>query len=59
LLAAPEDDEDDCGHQCKCKLPWFWLASIEEDEHGERSDELHAILGSGKVITVDRRPIRS
>lgn len=55
FLSPLEDDEDDCGHQCRCKLPWFWLASIEQDEHGRRSAELHAVLGSGQVITVDRR----
>jgi hypothetical protein len=48
-------EEDDCGHQCGCKLPWFWLASVEEDEQGHKSAELHAVLGVGKVITVDRR----
>lgn len=54
-LAVPEDDENDHGHQCRCALPWFWLASIEEDEEGSKSAELHAILGTGKWITADRR----
>jgi len=58
LLAIPEDDEGDYGHQCNCKLPLFWLASIEEDEIGERSAELHVILGASQIITVDRRPVR-
>ena len=55
LLSPSEDDGDDFGHQCRCKLPWFWLASIEEDEQGNKSAELHAVLGNGNVITVDRR----
>jgi hypothetical protein len=50
-------DDDEGEHQCNCRLPWFWMASIEEDEHGRKSAELHAVLGSGKVITTDRRPI--
>lgn len=55
LLSPPADDDDDTGHQCHCKAPWFWLASIEQDDHGNRSAELHAVLGTGQVITVDRR----
>lgn len=54
-LFSLDDDEGD--HQCNCRLPWFWMASIEEDEHGQKSAELHAVLGSDKVITTDRRPI--
>ena len=50
-------DDDEGEHQCACKLPWFWLASVERDEHGHPSAELHAVLGTGKVITVDRRPV--
>lgn len=58
MLLPPHDNDDD-GQQCRCKLPWFWLASIEEDEHGAKSAELHAvIIGTGDVITVDRRPIQ-
>jgi hypothetical protein len=55
ILPVPDDNEDDCGHQCRCALPWFWLASVEEDEEGSKSAELHAVLGTGEVITVDRR----
>ncbi len=29
ILLVPEDDLEDVGHQCDCKPPWFWLASIE------------------------------
>ena len=50
-------EDDDGERQCGCRMPWFWMASIEEDEHGHRSTELHAVLGLGKVITTDRRPI--
>jgi hypothetical protein len=56
LLSVPEDDEADVGHQCDCKLPWFWLASVEVDGYGERSAELHCVRGLGPVMTVDRRP---
>jgi hypothetical protein len=55
VLFVPEGDENDIGHQCSCRLPWFWLASIEQDEDGNESAELHVILGTGKIETVDRR----
>jgi hypothetical protein len=55
ILSVPHDNEDDHGHQCKCRLPWFWLGSIEEDEQSAKSAELHAVLGNGTVITVNRR----
>ncbi len=59
ILAPPHDDEEDCGHQCGCKLPWFWLASIEEDEDGMKSAELHAvIIPTDEIITADRRPLQ-
>jgi hypothetical protein len=54
LLLVPHVDEDDIGHQCSCKLPWFWLASIEEDDKGEKSAELHGIY-FGITHTVSRR----
>jgi hypothetical protein len=54
-LPVPHDDEEDHGRQCRCRLPWFWLASIEEDEESSKSAELHAALENGHVITVDRR----
>lgn len=57
ILAPPHDDDDDCGVQCSCCPPWFWLASIEEDEKGNSSAELHACLLTGKVVTVDRRSL--
>jgi hypothetical protein len=55
ILSAPEDNDNDFGHQCRCKTPWFWLASVEQDEEGNKSAELHAVLGIGEVRTVDRR----
>lgn len=57
LLAPPEDDDDDFGHQCSCKPPWFWLASVEQDEQGHKSAELHACLANGQIQTVDRRSL--
>ncbi len=57
LLSIPEDDVNDSGHQCACRPPWFWLGSIENDGLGNRSAELHVVLGFGQVITVDRRSL--
>jgi hypothetical protein len=59
LLHIPEGDENDCGHQCRCKLPWFWLASIEEDKSGNKSAELHLVRGGRglNIDTVDRRSL--
>jgi hypothetical protein len=54
-LSEDEDEDDAYGHRCRCTPPWFWLASIEQDEDGRRSAELHAVPGVGKIITVDRR----
>jgi hypothetical protein len=42
-------------HRCRCPTPWFWLASIENDEKGHPSAELHLVTGFGEVITVNRR----
>jgi hypothetical protein len=58
ILTPPNHDNHDIGQQCQCKPPWFWIASIEEDEHRAESAELHAVLGTGQIITVDRRPLR-
>jgi hypothetical protein len=57
ILSPIHDNANDNGHQCRCKPPWFWLASVEQDEYGRRSAELHAILASGMIITVDRRAL--
>ena len=60
ILSVTENDDDDCGHQCRCKPPWFWLASIENDEEGNESAELHAVATTStdiKVTTVDRRAL--
>jgi hypothetical protein len=51
-------DDNDGEYQCRCRFPWFWLASIESDAHGRSSAELHLVMGlEGKVRTVDRRPL--
>jgi hypothetical protein len=54
ILPIPHQGNDD-GHQCCCKPPWFWLASIEEDKEGAQSAELHAVMANGQVRTLDRR----
>jgi hypothetical protein len=51
------ESEDDHGIQCTCRLPWFWLASVEEDGEGRRSAELHLVRGTGQISTVDRRSL--
>lgn len=53
-LLSFTDDEGE--HQCACKMPWFWLASIEEGENGEACAELHVITASDGM-TVNRRPL--
>jgi hypothetical protein len=61
ILYTPENDDTDCGHQCSCQPPWFWLASVEEDEHGFESAELHVVSlvsGKTKIMTADRRPLQ-
>lgn len=58
ILAPPEDDESDIGQQCSCRMPWFWIASVEEAADGAQSAELHAVLPNGSVITADRRPLQ-
>ena len=62
ILHTPEGDDTDYGHQCSCQPPWFWLASVEEDEHGFRSAELHVVflagLFFGRTITTDRRALQ-
>jgi hypothetical protein len=57
ILAIPEDDSEDYGHKCKCKFPWFWIASIEDDEKEKKSAELHCVFNSEKTITVSRRSL--
>jgi len=55
LFVVPHDT-DDHGHTCSCRLPCFWLASIEEDDQGWRSAELHFCNTAG-VVTFDRRSL--
>lgn len=57
-MFSPPCDSDDDGHQCRCRKPWFWLASIEIDDSGRQSAELHlvsALYGDARIETVDRR----
>lgn len=56
-LMIPHDNEGDTGHQCTCRLPWFWIGSIEPDDHDRPSAELHLATGFGKIMTVNRRPL--
>ncbi|CDX21528.1 conserved hypothetical protein [Mesorhizobium plurifarium] len=57
ILCVPEGGYDDIGHQCSCRLPWFWLTSVEEDERGAQSAELHLVMGTGEIRTATRRSI--
>lgn len=57
MFSLVHDSEDDCGTACRCGNPWFWLASVEEDENGRRSAELHFVAGTDKIWTVDRRSL--
>lgn len=56
FFSVPHELNDDNGIQCKCRLPWFWLASIELDEESQRSAELHLVSAKG-VATVSRRSL--
>ncbi len=58
-FSPPYDDQNDFGMQCKCQKPWFWLASIETDEKGNESAELHFINGIGSTVTVTTATRRS
>lgn len=57
ILRIPDDDDADVGHQCACRPPWFWLASVEMDDKGAQSAELHLVMGQGEVRTVNRRSL--
>jgi hypothetical protein len=60
MFSPPYYSDDDEGHQCKCRKPWFWLASTETAEDGRKSAELHlAMVARGRlqVSTVDRRSL--
>lgn len=58
MALIPFDDERDYGHQCDCRPSWFWLASVEEDERGAASAELHVVSTfDGAVTTVCRRSL--
>lgn len=58
MLTPRYDLKGDVGVQCKCGMPWFWLASIECDENGLQSAELHLIEGlKANIKTVSRRTL--
>lgn len=57
IQMIPHDEKDDYGHQCKCKPPWFWIGTIETDEAGYKSAELHTVFYTGEVITANRCPL--
>lgn len=58
ILTPSYDDEENIGFQCQCKMPWFWLASIESDGDGIQSAELHLIEAvKQSVRTVSRRTL--
>ena len=56
-VMAPTMRRKDVGHRCRCSSAWFWLASIEMDEDGRRSAELHLCRMGCAPETVDRRSL--
>lgn len=49
---------DESEHKCQCNPPWFWLTSIESDECGRKSAELHCVsVITGQPTTFTRRPL--
>jgi hypothetical protein len=49
--------DDDMGErQCRCRMPWFWLVSVERDDADRRWAELQFVSFKGPV-TADRRAI--
>lgn len=56
-ILSLDHESDDEGTVCKCGMPWFWLASVEQDEAGRPSAELHLVLGTDRIETVDRRSL--
>lgn len=57
IMMVAEDNPVDIGHQCRCRLPWFWIASTETGRKRNQSAELHVVMGTGEIRTVDRRPL--
>jgi len=55
MFSPTYESDDDHRVTCRCQHPWFWLASIEEDDRGGKSAELRLIAGIDKIWTVDRR----
>jgi len=56
IISTTEDDGD-IGDQCRCNPPWIWLSSIEQDEQGRKSAELHVEDVMGNRNTADRRSL--
>lgn len=54
IFSVPHLSNDD-GHQCSCRPPCFWLASVERDDAGNPFAELHVAMAIGQVETVNRR----
>lgn len=57
MLSPAHTSDDAHGVTCSCRLPWFWRVSIEQDQQGASSAELHLITGIDKKWTVDRRSL--
>src|SRR5262249_20787672 len=57
ILAIRHDNEQEAVNQCRCAPPWFWLASVEEDDELSQSAELHVFMMTGEMFTVERRPL--
>jgi hypothetical protein len=52
------DDDNGPDRRCSCEPPWFWLASIEENERGFKFAELHCVSIMGSMLTADRRALQ-
>lgn len=57
LSFDPNPNHEDFGKQCQCKLPWFWITSVEQDDFNRRSTELHSVYGKELITTVSRMGI--
>jgi hypothetical protein len=52
------DNDNGPDRRCSCEPPWFWLASIEENERGFKFAELNCVSIMGSMLTVDRRALQ-
>ena len=48
-MLALDHESDDGGSVCGCNFPWFWLASVESDEEGRPSAELHVVVSKEEI----------